>query len=65
MEMSMPVEIPTFDAPEKYEQYALNVEAHAPEKAQEVKSNGYSLTQRLGPEALHLRSRVSTTISAS
>ncbi|HVZ22225.1 MAG TPA: hypothetical protein VG871_14235 [Vicinamibacterales bacterium] len=33
----MPVEIPTFDAPEKYEQYALNVEARAPEKAQEAR----------------------------
>ena len=40
----MPVEIPTFDdAPEKYEQYALNVEGHAPEKAQEARRRAVKL----------------------
>jgi hypothetical protein len=37
------VEIPTFDAPEKYEQYALNVEGHAPEKAQEARRRAVKL----------------------
>jgi hypothetical protein len=39
----MPVEIPTFDAPEKYEQYAINVEGHAPEKAQEARRQAVKL----------------------
>ena len=39
----MPVEIPTFDTPEKYEQYALNVEGHAPEKAQEARRRAVKL----------------------
>ena len=39
----MPVEIPTFDAPEKYEQYALNVEVRAPEKAQEARRQAVKL----------------------
>ena len=41
--MPMPVAIPTFDAPEKYEQYALNVEGHAPEKAQEARRRAVKL----------------------
>jgi hypothetical protein len=39
----MPVEIPTFDAPEKYERYAINVEGHSPEKAQEARRQAVKL----------------------
>ena len=39
----MPVEIPSLDAPEKYEQYALNVEGHAPEKTQEARRRAVKL----------------------
>jgi hypothetical protein len=37
------MEIPTFDKPEKYEQYAINVEGHAPEKAQEARRRAVKL----------------------
>ena len=39
----MPDEIPTFDAPEKYEQYAINVEGYSPEKAQEARRQAVKL----------------------
>jgi hypothetical protein len=42
-EMPMPIEIPIFDAPEKYEQYALNVQSHAPEHAQEARRQAVKL----------------------
>ena len=33
----MPIEIPKCSSPEGYEQYAINVEAHSPDKAQEAR----------------------------
>jgi hypothetical protein len=33
----MPIEIPKCSSPERYEQYAINVEAQSPEKAQEAR----------------------------
>src|SRR3954465_11925805 len=43
----MAVEIPSFDAPEKYEQYAINVEGHPPQKAQEARRQAVKLRAEL------------------
>jgi hypothetical protein len=42
----MPVEIPKCSSPERYEQYATNVEAHSPEKAQEARREAVRMRAR-------------------